>query len=244
MPAETRSLTDTVVAITGASAGIGNAAARLLVGQGAKVVVGARREERLAQLERDLGADNVASVVMDVRSPDDNRRLVATAVERFGRLDTVVPNAGIGMYGGIVDHDDERVAEMMDTNFAGTVWSVRAAVPALEAAGGGDIVIVSSVAGLRGGPDEAVYAGTKFAQVGLAGSLDRELRGRGIRVTAICPAGVHTEFAMGTGRTEDSPELADYLRPEDVAHAIVSVLQQPRRVRTTLWAMWSMGQGS
>lgn len=244
MPAETRPLTDTVVALTGASAGIGNAAARLLVEEGAKVVVGARREERLRQLESELGAENVACVTMDVRSPEDNRRLVATAVERFGRLDTVVPNAGIGLYGGIVDHDDERVAEMMETNYAGTVWSVRAAVPALKDAGGGDIVIVSSVAGLSGGADEAVYAGTKFAQVGLAGSLDRELREHGIRVTAICPAGVHTEFAMGTGRTEDSPELETYLRPEDVAHAIVTVLRQPRRVRTTLWAMWSMGQGS
>lgn len=244
MPAETRSLTDTVVAITGASAGIGNAAARLLVEEGAKVVVGARREERLTGLEEDLGSDNVAGVVMDVRSPEDNQRLVQTAVERFGRLDTIVPNAGIGLYGGILDHGDEHVGEMMDTNFAGTVWSIRAAVPALLEANGGDVVIVSSVAGLRGGGDEAVYAATKFAQVGLAGALDRELREKGIRVTAICPAGVHTEFAMGTGRTEDSPELADYLRPEDVAHAIVQVLRQPRRVRTTLWAMWSMGQQS
>lgn len=244
MPAETRSLTDTVVALTGASAGIGNATARLLVEEGAKVVVGARRIERLQQLEQELGADNVACVEMDVRSPEDNRRLVATALERFGRLDTIVPNAGIGLYGGILDHDDEHVAEMMETNYAGTVWSVRAAVAHLKEAGGGDVVIVSSVAGLRGGADEAVYAGTKFAQIGLAGSLDRELREHGIRVTAVCPAGVHTEFAMGTGRTEDSPELETYLRPEDVAHAIVTVLRQPRRVRTTLWAMWSMGQGS
>ena len=244
MPAETRPITDTVVALTGASAGIGNATARLLVEEGAKVVVGARRSERLEQLEQELGAENVASVTMDVRSPEDNRRLVATAIERFGRLDSIVPNAGIGLYGGITDHDDEHVAEMMETNYAGTVWSVRAAVPHLRDAGGGDVVIVSSVAGLSGGGDEAVYAGTKFAQVGLAGALDRELREHGIRVTAICPAGVHTEFAMGTGRTEDSPELETYLRPEDVAHAIVSVLQQPRRVRTTLWALWSMGQGS
>ena len=244
MPAETRSITDTVVALTGASAGIGNATARLLVEEGAKVVVGARRSERLEQLEQELGAENVAAVTMDVRSPEDNRRLVATAIERFGRLDSIVPNAGIGLYGGITDHDDEHVAEMMETNYAGTVWSVRAAVPHLRDAGGGDVVIVSSVAGLRGGADEAVYAGTKFAQVGLAGSLDRELREHGIRVTAICPAGVHTEFAMGTGRTEDSPELETYLRPEDVAHAIVTVLRQPRRVRTTLWALWSMGQGS
>jgi 3-oxoacyl-[acyl-carrier protein] reductase len=206
--------------------------------------VGARRRERLEGLEEELGADSVLPVVMDVRSPDDNRRLVAETVERFGRLDTIVPNAGIGMYGGILDNEDDALAEMMETNFAGTVWSVRAAVPVFRQAGGGDVVIVSSVAGLRGGADEAVYAGTKFAQVGLAGSLDRELREDGIRVTAICPAGVHTEFAMGTGRTEDDPELATYLRPEDVAYAIVGVLRQPRRLRTTLWAMWSMGQGS
>jgi len=244
MPAETRSLTDTVVAITGASAGIGQAAARLLVEEGAKVAVGGRRRERLEGLAEELGADNVLPVVMDVRAPDDNRRLVAETVERFGRLDTIVPNAGIGMYGGILDNEDAALAEMMETNYAGTVWSVRAAVPVLRQAGGGDVVIVASVAGLRGGADEAVYAGTKFAQVGLAGSLDRELREDGIRVTAICPAGVHTEFAMGTGRTEDDPELATYLRPEDVAFALVQVLRQPRRVRTTLWAMWSMGQGS
>lgn len=244
MPAETRPLANTVVALTGASAGIGHAAARLLVEEGAMVVVGARRRDRLEGLEQELGADNVVAVTMDVRLPEDNQRLVTAAVERFGRLDTIVPNAGIGLYGGILDHDDEHVAEMMDTNYAGTVWSVRAAVPALLAAGGGDVVIVASVAGLRGGADEAVYAGTKFAQVGLAGALDRELRERGIRVTAICPAGVHTEFAMGAGRTADSPELETYLRPEDVAHAIVTVLRQPRRVRTTLWALWSMGQQS
>ena len=134
---------------------------------------------------------------------------------------------------------------MMDTNFAGTVWTVRAAVPEmLRTTGGGDIVIVASVAGLRGGADEAVYAGTKFAQVGLAGALDRELREKGIRVTAVCPAGVETEFAIGAGRTAGDPALADYLRPEDVAFAIATVLAQPRRVRTTLWSLWSMRQQS
>jgi 3-oxoacyl-[acyl-carrier protein] reductase len=87
-----------------------------------------------------------------------------------------------------------------------------------------------------------VYAGTKFAQVGLAGAMDRELRSQGIRVTAICPAGVETEFAIGDGRTAGDPSLAEYMRPEDVAFAIVTVLAQPRRVRTTLWSLWSMGQ--
>lgn len=241
---ELRDLTDTVVVITGATAGIGAAAARQLAEAGARVALGGRRQDRLDTLVAELGADRAVAVPMDVRDPADNQRLVAAAVDTWGRLDSVVANAGIGMYGGILDHSDEEIERMMHTNYDGTVWTVRAAVPALLAAGGGDVVIVSSVAGLRGGGDEAVYAGTKFAQVGLAGALDRELREHGIRVTAIAPAGVETEFAMGYGRTEGDPALAAYLRDDDVAFTIRTVLQQPRAVRTTLWALWSMGQQS
>ncbi len=245
MPAETRDLTGTVVAITGATAGIGAAAARQLVEAGANVAVGGRRQERLDELVTELGEDRVVGVVCDVREPADNAALVAAALEKWGRLDSVVPNAGIGMYGGILDYPDGEIARMVDTNYTGTIWTVRAALPAmLETTGGGDVVIVASVAGLRGGGDEAVYAGTKFAQVGLAGALERELREKGVRVTAVCPAGVETEFALGAGRTAGDESLAAYLRPEDVAHAVVTVLQQPRRVRTTLWALWSMGQQS
>jgi len=236
-------LKDTVVVITGASAGIGRATARELLGVGARVVLGARRLERLEVLEADFPGRAVA-VEMDVRSPDDGRRLVHTALERFGRLDSLVANAGIGMYGGILDQTDEALATMLDTNIAGTVWPIRAAVPQMIEQGHGDIVIVASVAGFRGGADEAVYTATKFAQVGLAGSLDRELREKGIRVTTIGPAGTATEFAIGTGRTEDMPELQTYLAPEDVAFAIRTVLEQPRRLRTQYWTLWSMAQGS
>lgn len=244
MPYATRDLTGTVVAITGATAGIGAAAAAQLVEAGAKVVLGGRREERLDEAVARFGADNAVGVVMDVRSADDCRLLVETALFTFGRLDSIVPNAGVGLYGSIIDHSDDEIARMIHTNYDGTVWAVRAAVPAMLASGGGDIVIVASVAGLRGGGDEAVYSGTKFAQVGLAGGLDRELREKHIRVTAICPAGVGTEFAIGTGRVDNDPRFAEWLTADDVAHAIVTVLQQPRSVRTTLWAMWSMGQQS
>lgn len=245
MPYPVRDLTGSVVAITGATAGIGAAAANQLVEAGAKVVLGGRREERLDEAVARLGAEHAIGVTMDVRSPADCARLVDAAVSTFGRLDTIVPNAGIGLYGDILDHSDAEVERMMHTNYDGTVWAIRAAVPKmLETAGGGDIVIVSSVAGLRGGGDEAVYAGTKFAQVGLAGALDRELRAKGIRVTAVCPAGTATEFAIGTGRVDDDPRFAEWLTADDVAHAIVTVLQQPRSVRTTLWAMWGMGQQS
>ena len=230
-------LTGRAYAITGASAGIGRATARALVAAGASVAVGARRTERLEGLIAELGAERVAAVPMDVREPADAERLIGAARERFGRLDGVVVNAGIGAYGGIMDLTDEQLAEMMDVNVAGTVWPIRAAVPHLVEAGRGDVVIVSSVAGLRGEHFEAVYAATKHAQMGLAGALDRELRPKGVRVSAICPGGVATEFAMGTGRTPGMPGLADMLREEDVADAILYVLRQPPHMRTLMWSM-------
>ncbi|MCZ6457542.1 MAG: SDR family NAD(P)-dependent oxidoreductase, partial [Actinobacteria bacterium] len=166
--------------------------------------------------------------------------LIQTAVDRFGHIDTLIANAGIGAYGGIMDLSDDQLREMMDTNVAGTVWPIRAAVPHFLKAGTGDIVIVASVAGLRGAGDEAVYAATKFAQVGLAGALDRELREKGIRVSVIAPGGTATEFAMGAGRTPDMPGLVDMLRPKDVASAVLTVLQQPRSIRTLVWSIRSI----
>ena len=237
------SLQDRVVVLTGASAGIGRATAEELIAAGARVALGARRRERLDAIESEHPG-RVVAVEMDVRVPGDSQRLVAAAIELFGRIDALVANAGIGMYGGILDRTDEELTTMLDTNIAGTVWPIRAALPYMLATGRGDIVIVASVAGFRGGADEAVYAATKFAQVGLAGSLDRELREKGIRVTTIGPAGTATEFAIGSGRTEDMPELRTYLRPEDIAFAIRTVLEQPRRLRTQYWTMWSMAQGS
>lgn len=244
MPAEYRDLTDTVVAITGASSGIGAATCRLLLEAGAKVAVQARRESRLTELADEYGEKNVAVSVGDVRDPEAADALVAAAMSQFGALDSIVVNAGIGRYGGILDGSVDDLRTMMRTNVEGTVWAVRSAVRTMRENGGGDIVIISSVAGLRGGGNEAVYAATKFAQIGLAGSLDREVRSDGIRVTAICPAGTHTEFAIGLGRTEGDPALDDFLKPDDVAAAVVTVLQQPRRMRTTQWNMYSMAESS
>lgn len=240
MVTETRSLNGTVVAITGASSGIGRETARLLVDAGAKVVLGARRLDRLEALVSELGAENALAVNMDVTKSSDNKDLIAKAVSIFGKLDSIVANAGIGYYGGIADNTDDELINMINVNFLGTVFTIRAALPEFRKAKSGDIVIVSSVAGFRGGANEAVYAGTKFAQVGLAGSIDRELSPEGIRVTTICPAGTKTEFAIGAGRTEGDPALDDYMSPSDVAFQIVTSLQQPRRLRTGIWTTWSM----
>ena len=234
-----RDISGLTVAITGASAGIGEATARAVVAEGASVVLGARRVDRLEALASELGS-NAAIIEMDVREPADSQRLVQEAYSRFGRLDALVANAGIGAYGGIMDLTDEKLKVMMDTNVAGTVWPIRAAVPGLVEQGAGDIVIVASVAGIRGNGDEAVYAATKFAQVGLAGGLDRELRESGVRVSTICPGGTATEFAMGAGRTPDMPGLADMMSAENVAEAVVTVLQQPLSMRTLIWSMRSI----
>ena len=234
-----RDISGLTVAITGASAGIGEATARAVAAEGASVVLGARRVDRLTALASELGS-SAAIVEMDVREPADSQRLVEEAYSRFGRLDALVANAGIGAYGGIMDLTDEKLKTMMATNVAGTVWPIRAAVPGFVEKGGGDIVIVASVAGIRGAGDEAVYAATKFAQVGLAGGLDRELRESGVRVSTICPGGTATEFAMGAGRTPDMPGLADMMSAENVAEAVVTVLQQPVSMRTLIWSMRSI----
>jgi NADP-dependent 3-hydroxy acid dehydrogenase YdfG len=241
---EARDLSGTVIAVTGASSGIGRACARAVVGEGGRLALLARRKERLVELADELGEDNVVVVAGDIREPADNRALVDAAIERFGRLDSLVANAGIGRYGGILDGTDDELEEMMTTNFAGTVWSARAAIPTMISQGGGDVVVVSSVAGLRGGANEAVYAATKFAQVGLAGAMDRELREKGIRVSLVCPAAVNTEFALGAGRVAGDPWLGSVMQAQDVAAAVVAVLQQPRRLRTQLWTLWSMAEAS
>ncbi len=239
---DSRDLEGTVVGVTGGTSGIGRATCKLLAESGVRVVVAGRRVERLEQIVDELGSEAAVGYEYDVRDVTKAGGLVERALDAFGRFDGLVAAAGFGAYGSIMDYTDEYLSDMIVTNISGTLWPVRAAVRHFLGNGGGDVVIVASVAGLRAGGNEAVYGATKFAQVGLAGSLDRELTPKGIRVTAICPAAVETEFAIGHGRTAGDPALEKVLRPEDVASAVLSVLAQPRRLRTSLWTLWSMAE--
>jgi len=243
MTYQLQDLAGKVVVITGATAGIGAATARQLVEQGCKVVLNARSDQRLQQMVTDLGA-NAIFVSGDCSDPDISREIAKTAIAKFGTIDAVVPNAGIGFYGSILDHSDDEINRMMRTNYEGTVHIIRACLPTMLEKKSGDVVIVASVAGFRGGSNEAIYTGTKHAQVGFAGALDRELRAKGVRVALVCPAGVETEFALGAGRTAGDALLKTYLRPDDVGFQVIQILRQPRSVRTHIWTLWSMQQDS
>ncbi len=245
MSAPSRSLQDTVVVVTGAGGGIGGATARLALEAGAKVVVGDLREEAVAPLREEWGADRVAIVVGDVREEATGDALVAAGVSAFGRVDSVVANAGIGFYGGLLDVAPEQISLMIDVNVKGTIWLSRAAVRQFRIQGdGGDIVVIGSVAGLLiGGGKEAVYAATKGAQINLGTAMDRELRAEGIRTTVIAPAGVNTPFAAADGRFHGGdPTEGPFMAPADIAGAILYTLAQPRRMRTELWTMWSLAE--
>ena len=239
-----RDLSGEVLIITGATSGIGRQLAYASVDAGAKVVLNARTKEKLAELVKELGDDNATYLSGDCADPEIAREIAATALKKFGKIDAVIPNAGIGMYGSILDYSDEQITSMLRTNIDATIHIIRASLPSMIKAATGDIVITASVAGFQAAGNQAIYSGTKHAQVGIAAALDRELREKGIRVALVCPAGVDTEFAMGTGRTPGMEKLSTYLRPEDVAQQILYILKQPKTVRTFIWTLWSMDQQS
>ena len=218
------SLDGKVALVTGASRGIGAAVARALAREGASLGLASRSGD-------DLGIEGAVAAPTDVRRPEDVDRIVAGTVERFGRLDIVVANAGVGAYAPFLELDPEHLEEIIDVNVKGLLYTVRAALPHLLDAGEADLVTLASVAGLRGLPLETVYCASKFAQVGFTRSLDHELRQRGVRCTNVCPGGVATDFAIGRGRTRDMPELQTMMIPEDVAEVVIFVLTRPRGFR-------------
>jgi NADP-dependent 3-hydroxy acid dehydrogenase YdfG len=226
-----------VALVTGASGGIGAAVARRLHAAGASLGL-------LSRSGDDLGLERALGLVCDVRDRTAVGVAVGEVVERFGRLDVVVANAGVGAYGSFVELDPERLEAMIDVNLKGTLYTAAATVPHLIAAGEGDFVSLASVAGLRAFPGEAVYNASKFGQVGFTRALDHELRERGVRATCICPGGVKTGFAIGTGRDECDPELEDMLTADEVADVVLFTLTRPRRMRILTTSFRPMSEAS
>lgn len=230
-------LQDRIAFVTGASRGIGAAVARRLHAVGARVALASRGGD-------DLGLEGALGVACDVTDRDAVEAAVAATAERFGGLDIAICNAGVGAYGDFADLPWDRVQAMIDVNLMGTLHTARAAIPRLRARGGGDLLAVASVAGLRAFPGESVYNASKFGQVGFIRSLDHELRDHGIRCTNICPGGVATDFAMGDGREPGMPELEGMMTADEVADVVVFALERPRSVRILTASFRPAGEGS
>ena len=223
-----------VVAITGASAGIGRATALRLARTGWAVALCARRADRLEAVAHEIRAagGTALSVVADVTRAEEMDRFVAAAVERFGRLDVMICNAGFGVAGAIDEIAPEQMRNLVDVNYMGTFFAARAALRTFRRQGSdgsqgtGHIVIVSSIAGKRGVPYMGAYAATKFAQVGMAECLRSEVAGTDIHVSVVYPVSTDTEFfdvmarETGTIVTRRGPRQEVSVVAEAIARAI------------------------
>jgi 3-oxoacyl-[acyl-carrier protein] reductase len=218
------SLDGRVALITGASRGIGSAIATTLAAEGARVALASRSGD-------DAGIPGALAQACDVRDASALQSMAEATAARFGGIDILVVNAGVGAYGPFLDLDPAHIEEMIDVNVKGAIYAARAALPHLLKSDAADFVMIASEAGRRGLPFEAVYCASKFAQVGLTAALDHELREQGVRCTNICPGGVATDFAMGRGRTPEMPQLAGMMQPQDVAEAVRFVVTRPRTHR-------------
>lgn len=229
-------ITNKVVVITGASSGIGEATALLLATRGAKVVLGARGLDRLEALATRIAAagGDVASARTDVRRRADLTALVALALERYGRLDVLVSNAGVGPISLLDDLRVEDWDDMIDINIKGVLYGIAAALPIFRAQGSGHFVNVASTAAHRIVPTMAVYAATKLAVRTISEGLRQEA-GDKLRVTVISPGVTRTNFADSMTDPEVKAKTlasmdAMAMSPAAVARAIAFAIEQPADV--------------
>jgi NADP-dependent 3-hydroxy acid dehydrogenase YdfG len=236
-------LSGKVAIVTGASAGIGQAAARALAREGAKLVLTARRRDRLEALAAEAKKFGIEAAVVAGDAREEKTAVAAVeAARKFGRLDILIANAGVGIYKNLVETSAADYDTMMDSNVRSSWLFARHAAPVMIAQKDGLMLFVSSMAGVYGFAGEATYCATKFAQVGLAQGLDKELRPHGIKVGTINPGGVKTEFALGTGRDDKMIAESDWLEADDVAEAILFACTQPRLSRIIQIQMRTMAE--
>ena len=216
-------LKDKIALVTGASRGIGYASSLALAEEGATLVGIARNEKDLAALEQAILAKGgkAKTFACDVTKAADVKKAFDGAVAAFGRIDILVNNAGIGGYRPFLEWTEDDYDKIMATNAKSTWLCCKEVIPHMLEQGGGNIVNVSSVAGLQGYPNEGIYCMSKFAQVALSQSLDREFYQQNIKVSLVCPGGVETHFAIGDGRTYEGQNMKGFSSAEDVAEAIL-----------------------
>jgi NADP-dependent 3-hydroxy acid dehydrogenase YdfG len=224
-----------IVAITGASSGIGEATARLLAERGAKVVLGARRTDRLQALATDIreSGGEAEHQALDVARRDEVASFVRRAQDRFGRLDVLVNNAGLMPLSPLDQLKVDEWERMVDVNIKGVLYGIAAALPVFRAQASGHFVNIASVAGLRVAPNMAVYSGTKFAVRAISEGLRQEA-GDKLRVTIISPGAVESELAETISDPDFKERIVDYrsiaIPAAAIARAIAFAIEQPADV--------------
>jgi short-subunit dehydrogenase len=232
-----------VAIVTGASSGVGRETAKALAQEGVKVVATARRQERLEQLVGEIcdQGGEAAYFAGDAALVETAEKATALALEQFGAIHILINNAGQGNYRKLVETSASDYDELMNSNMRSAFVFSRVVAPYFIAQRSGSLLFVSSVAGMQGFANEAVYCATKFAQVGFAQALDAELRGYGVQVGVICPGGVKTEFALGKGRTAQSVADSFMMEASEVADAIIFACGQPAHLRVLQMTIRHLG---
>ena len=226
-----RQVRGSAVVITGATSGIGRETARAFARAGARVVAAGRREDRLRELVAEIEAQGGAAlgVPTDVADPAQVARLVESAIERFGAVDTLVNNAGVGMAARFEDQSIEEFRRVMEVNFWGAVYACKAAVPRMRAqAAGGLIINIASIMGKRGLPYETAYCASKFAMAGFSEALRTEVMAQGIDVSTIFPGAVESEI-WETTENRTGLDLARLL-PKFPARELARIIVEDARL--------------
>jgi short-subunit dehydrogenase len=217
-----RTLQGKVAVVTGCGRGIGRATARALAARGAAVVGASLHEKGAAEMAAEVGG---AGLRVDVREPGHAALLVEEAMSRYGGLDVVVANAGVGYAGPFAQMPEPRIHELVDVNLRGAVVLARAALPLMLARGAGSLVFVSSIAGRVPVRDEAVYSATKAAVESFAAAVRAEVRGTGVHVGVVAPGVVATDFFRTRVRGYDR-RFPRPIPPERVAESIVRLVER------------------
>lgn len=233
-----------VAIITGASAGFGQATALMFAAEGCKLVVTARREERLQKLVEDCKAAGGEAVYYagDATEEETAKACVKLAIDTYGQIDILINNAGIGRYTPLLESTMADYDLVMNTNVRSAFAFTRYTVPEMLKRSKGQIIMISSAAGVYGYPNETIYTSSKFALRGFAQALDKEFREKGIKSCAFCPGAGITEFAIGHGRTEEEMAKSGMLTAEDVANALLFVCTQSDRARIMEIRMRAMNE--
>lgn len=219
-------LNDKVVAITGASSGIGLEMAKLFAGSGAHVIMLSRNGSKLAEASNQV-VGNKEIGVLDVASFDEASRAAARIVDRLGKIDIWINNAGYGIFNRFADASMEQFEEMMDVNYLGTVRCTKAVLPHMLEAGSGHIINIASMAGKIGSAKSSAYTATKHAVIGFTNCLRQELAGTGVYLTAINPGPIDTPFFDQADPSGQYKKKVSWfmLRPEKVARTVLKAAQ-------------------